>query len=227
MTRKPADALRRADHALVAVLAMFIATVSAAAGAAAVYNPHTEQIARPAVARVVSAPVATIADSTSPSVVIDASNVRRASISVTEDSAMAELLREHHCLADALYFEARGEGRQGEMAVAEVIFHRLRKGTFGHSICNVVYAGAGHPGCQFSFTCNGALRRPRAQAAWEKAQYLAAMILVGQARMTDITGGAISFHATSVSPDWAGAMERTTQIGNHVFYRYASRTHPL
>jgi spore germination cell wall hydrolase CwlJ-like protein len=160
-------------------------------------------------------------------VLIDASNIHHASISVTDDDAMGALLREHRCLADALYFEARGEGKQGEMAVAEVIFHRLRRGTFGNSICNVVYAGAGHRGCQFSFACNGQLRRPRSTAAWQKAQYLAAMILVGQARMTNTTGGAVSFHAASVNPDWAVEMERTTQIGNHVFYRRAPRSRPL
>ncbi len=229
MTNKSFEAVRRADHVLFGALALFIATVSAAAGAAAAYNPHTEQSAKPiAVQRVVKPQVAAVAQpAATGTVVIDASNVRRASISVADDSAMGALLREHRCLADALYFEARGEGKQGEMAIAEVIFHRLKRGSFGNSICNVVYAGAGRKGCQFSFACNGQLRRPRTPAAWQKAQYLAAMILVGQARMTNMTGGAVNFHAASINPDWAVDMERTTQIGNHVFYRFAPRTRPL
>jgi spore germination cell wall hydrolase CwlJ-like protein len=230
MTNRSFEAVRRADHVLFGALALFIATVSAAAGAAAAYNPYTDQPAKIVVAPAVARPaVVAAAQPAAPAgtVVIDASNVRRASVSVADDSAMGTLLREHRCLADALYFEARGEGKQGEMAVAEVIFHRLKRGNFGSSICNVVYAGAGRKGCQFSFACNGQLRRPRVPAAWQKAQYLAAMILVGQARMTNMTGGAVNFHAASVNPDWAVDMERTTQIGNHVFYRFAPRTRPL
>ena len=154
--------------------------------------------------------------------------MRNASVTVaapSQDPVMVELLREHRCLSDALYYEARGEGKQGEMAIAEVIFTRLRKGTYGHSICNVVYAGAGRHGCQFSFACDGkSLRRPRAYAAWQRAQYLAAQIMVGQARLTNITEGATNFHSIAVNPDWAFEMEKTTQIGNHIFYRPIRRS---
>lgn len=230
MTIKSFEAIRRADHALLAVLAMFIATASAAAGAAAVYTPRTEQaVAVPAVVHVakVVAPVA-VKSVVMPSVTIDASNVKPASLSITpQDSAMQELLREHRCLSDALYYEARGEGTNGEMAIAEVIFHRLRKGSYGHSICNVVYAGAGRRGCQFSFACNGDMTRPKTARAWQKAQYLAARILIGQARLTNMTDGATNFHAITVAPDWSAEMERTTQIGNHIFYKNAPRSRPL
>ena len=77
------------------------------------------------------------------------------------DAAMTQLLAEHRCLSEVLYYEARGEGDQGQKAVAEVVFHRMNTGNYGHSICAVVYEGAGHPGCQFSFTCNGDLTRPQ------------------------------------------------------------------
>ena len=228
MTKQSFEAVRRADIALVSVLAMFIATVSAAAGAASVYTPPKAAVAKPAVVRVAAKPVQpVIATSTAPAVVIDASNVKKASISITQDSVMAEILREHGCLADALYYEARGEGRQGEMAIAEVIFHRMRKGTYGRSICSVVFAGAGKKGCQFSFACNGEMRRPKSPSAWQRAQYLAAKILVGQTRLTNATDGATNFHAISVSPDWSFEMERTTKIGNHVFYKNAPRSRQL
>ena len=68
---------------------------------------------------------------------------------------MTQLLAEHRCLSEVLYYEARGEGAGGQKAIAEVVFHRMNHGNYGHSICAVVYEGAGHPGCQFSFTCNG------------------------------------------------------------------------
>ena len=87
---------------------------------------------------------------------------------------MTQLLAEHRCLSEVLYYEARGEGAQGQKAVAEVVFHRMNAGNYGHSICAVVYEGAGHPGCQFSFTCNGDLKRPKDARAWRKAEKLAA-----------------------------------------------------
>jgi spore germination cell wall hydrolase CwlJ-like protein len=234
MTNKSFEAIRRADHALVGVLALFIATISAATGAAAVYRPHTpDQQVEPKLVRIVAAKPAPTADEvaakTPKTSVIDASELENASAKISlQDQAMQELMREHRCLSDALYYEARGEGKQGEMAIAEVIFHRLRKGTYGRSICSVVYAGAPRHGCQFSFACDGiSLRRARAYGAWQHAQYLAAQILVGQARMMDITGGATNFHAISAAPGWAYEMERTAQIGNHIFYKHLPRSRPL
>jgi spore germination cell wall hydrolase CwlJ-like protein len=137
------------------------------------------------------------------------------------DLALAQLLAEHRCLSEVMYYEARGEGKDGQMAVAEVVFHRLRHGHYGHSICAVVYEGAGTAGCQFSFTCNGALTHRKSAAAWRSAEVLAARILTGQVALRDITADATHFHAVSVDPDWTAEMERTVQIGNHVFYKRA------
>ncbi len=83
----------------------------------------------------------------------------------------------------------------------------------------MVYEGKDRPGCQFSFTCNGEINRPKQMAAWRKSESLAAQILTGQVPLHNATGGALNFHAVSVSPDWADAMDKTTQIGNHIFYR--------
>ncbi|HEX2590683.1 MAG TPA: cell wall hydrolase [Rhizomicrobium sp.] len=244
MTKKSFEAIRRADHALIGVLALIIATASAACGAAAVYHPSTDEAVKTiapsvAVAKVVkpAAPTADQVAATAPAQLetIDASNVSNVSAAPiatapvqSQNPIMAEIYREHGCLSDALYYEARGEGKQGEKAIAEVIFTRLRQGNYGHSICSVVYAGAPRKGCQFSFACDGkSLRQPKSYAAWHRAQILAAQILVGQERFTGETGGATNFHAISTSPEWADDMERTAQIGNHVFYRHLPRTRPL
>lgn len=138
---------------------------------------------------------------------------------VRKDGAMAELIAAHRCLSQALYYEARGEGRAGEKAVAEVVFHRLNAGHHGHSLCAVIYEGAGHPGCQFSFACNGALNRPQEPVAWRESERLAAEILTGAVVLRNATGGATHYHAVSVNPDWAAGMRQTIQIGNHLFYR--------
>jgi len=202
MSTNKNDALSRSDRVLVAALAIVLATASAAVGSALTYRPaitpSTEHIA------VKPAPAVNVIDARA-----------------EQDRVLTRLLDEHRCLSEALYYEARGEGREGQQAVAEVVFHRMNNGNYGHSICAVVYEGAGHPGCQFSFTCNGELAHRREEAAWRQSEQLAAEILTGEVRLKNATGGALNYHAVSVSPDWAPTLEKTTQIGNHIFYRGA------
>jgi spore germination cell wall hydrolase CwlJ-like protein len=220
MTQKITNVLARSDRMLVAALAVVLCAGSAAVGAATVNRPHTDKVAavtpapvlRPTVVKAAAAPVAAP---------VTAQPVRSVAAS---DPAMMQLLAEHRCLSEVMYYEARGEGQDGQMAVAEVVFHRLRHGRYGHSICAVVYEGAGNSGCQFSFTCNGELAQHKSASAWRSAEVLAARILTGQTALGDTTGNATHFHAASVSPDWAvdNGMERTAQIGNHIFYRQRS-----
>ena len=199
MIRKKNDALARSDRALVAAMAIIIATASAAVGASMSYHPSTEQVAAaPAMAEVVPA--------------------------IPKDSPLSRLVAEHRCLSEVMYYEARGEGAGGQKAIAEVVFHRMNHGKYGESICAVVYGGSTKPGCQFSFTCNGDLKRPKQPAAWHRAEVLAARILTGEIPLRNSTGGATNFHAISVSPEWADTLEKTTQIGSHIFYRGASRS---
>src|SRR5208282_5021617 len=122
--------------------------------------------------------------------------------------------------AEVMYYEARGEGVDGELAVAEVVFHRLHSRAYPASICGVVYQGENDgPSCQFSFVCNGEMDRPKTAAAWAQANLLAAKILSGYLMLGNSTDGATSFHAVDVEPDWSSSLERTVQIGNHIFYR--------
>jgi len=203
MPNKTNDAISRSDRVLVAALGIILATASAAIGASLTYHPAAEKVAtltKPAVQVVEEAPTP------------------------VTDVVMAQLLAEHKCLSEVLYYEARGEGLSGQKAIAEVVFHRMNHGNFGHSICAVVYEGRDKPGCQFSFTCNGEGRRPKQRSAWRASEKLAASILTGQIPLKNATGGALNFHAISVQPEWADTLEKTTQIGNHVFYRHVPRT---
>jgi spore germination cell wall hydrolase CwlJ-like protein len=206
MTSRPSTAHLRADRILVAGLAIVLATASAAIGASVVYSPHTDEYH---VTQLVEPVVKTVV----------ANVAQPISKKSRTDSVLASLLAEHRCLSEVMYFEARGEGEEGQRAIAEVVFHRMAHGDYGHSICAVVYEGAGHSGCQFSFACDGELAQPKEQEPWRETQILAARILTGEVRLTDATGNATHFHAVSVTPDWSGDMERTVQIGNHVFYR--------
>lgn len=213
MIKKTPDALRRSDRILVGALTVVLAAVSAAVGAAAAYRPHTDQIKTvPVIVAQASTPVAA-----EPVAVRSVESGR--SHSPAEELVMNKLMAEHRCLSEALYYEARGEGAGGQKAIAEVIFARMRKGNYGHSICAVVYEGAGQPKCQFSFTCNGDLKKHKQPGSWMHAQMLAAEILTGEQQLRGATGGATNFHAVSVEPDWATELARTTQIGNHIFYK--------
>jgi spore germination cell wall hydrolase CwlJ-like protein len=200
-TQKTSDALSRSDTVLIAALAIVLATASAAIGSALTYSPPAEK-PQPMLAAI-QPPLP----------------VKLTPTTGLPDAASTELLAEHRCLSEALYYEARGEGRQGQQAVAEVVFHRMNNGNYGHSICAVVYEGAGHSGCQFTFTCNGDLTREKEIDAWRDSEVLAAQILTGEVPLHNATGGATNYHAISVLPDWADTMNKTTQIGNHIFYR--------
>ncbi|HEY5347017.1 MAG TPA: cell wall hydrolase [Rhizomicrobium sp.] len=205
--------MSRSDRVLVAVLAILLATASAAVGASMTYRPHADHVV------VAPVPVSQIAPlAVAPAIPVTAPT------RATADTVMSQLLAEHRCLSEVMYYEARGEGADGQKAVAEVVFHRMNHGDYGHSICAVVYEGAGHAGCQFSFTCNGIMAQRREPQAWRNAEILAARILTGEVQLRNATGGATNFHAVSVQPDWADTLTRTTQIGNHIFYRSGLRS---
>jgi spore germination cell wall hydrolase CwlJ-like protein len=220
MSRKTSDVTSRSDRVLVVAFCVVLAAASAAVGAAAADHPGTEQAVVHSTVPAAAKPAEFVAAPASGASMLPA--VQQTTRPATAaDLAMAQLLAEHRCLSEVMYYEARGEGRDGQLAIAEVVFHRLRHGRYGHSICAVVYEGAGGAGCQFSFTCNGQLTHRKSTVAWRSAEVLAARILAGEITLRDITGDATHFHAVSVSPDWADEMQRTVQIGNHVFYRRA------
>lgn len=134
-------------------------------------------------------------------------------------AALGQLAAENRCLAEVIYYEARGEGEEGQKAVAQVILNRLATGAHGNTICSVAYEGAHQTFCQFTYVCDGSLYKPKPPEAWRAAQVLAARILSGQTSVRNSADGATSYHALSVHPSWAPKMLRVSQIGNHVFYR--------
>lgn len=122
------------------------------------------------------------------------------------------------CLAEAIYFEARGEPLSGQMAVAEVILNRVDSPAYPSTICSVTRQGATKGrNCQFSFACDGLPEVMKDPLSRSRSEKLAALMIGGQAR--SVSGGATHFHATYVRPGWATRMTRTAQIGQHNFYR--------
>lgn len=119
--------------------------------------------------------------------------------------------KEIACLAEAIYFEARGTGSDGEAAVAHVVVNRTQSPKFPDTVCGVVADG-----CQFSYRCDGrpdVLADPKDRA---HAFKVASSVLSGA---PDITGGALFFHAASVAPGWFDTRPRVGRFGGNVFYQ--------
>lgn len=121
------------------------------------------------------------------------------------------------CLALAIYWEARGEGPKGMLAVGSVVLNRMTHEGFPNTACGVVREGGESPPCQFSWWCDGKSDRPTDQPQWQKSLGMADQLLA--ARPNDPTQGALFFHNTTISTPWLRKRTRTTQIGQHIFYR--------
>ena len=126
--------------------------------------------------------------------------------------------RERRCLATAIYFEARGEPLQGQIAVGQVIMNRVRSPNFPETICGVVYQGQMAPGCQFSFACDGKTDTPKNDKHWTLARKLAKQITSGEAWLSEI-GYSTFYHADYVSPYWKSTMNKIDSVGRHIFYK--------
>ena len=129
---------------------------------------------------------------------------------------------EQQCLAEAIYFESRGEPLEGQIAVAEVVLNRVDDRSFPKTVCGVTRQGVGSGrGCQFSYACDGMPDVMRSADARVRSEKLAAVMLAGRPRT--VTDGATYFHTRSVKPGWARKMTRTNAIGHHLFYRSGVR----
>jgi cell wall hydrolase len=142
-------------------------------------------------------------------------------VSPAERLGLIGVARAKHekCLADAVYFEARGEPVRGQMAVAQVVINRVFSGYYPSNICGVVYQNAHrHLRCQFTFACDGRPERVHEPAAWERAQHIARDALDGNFWLNDV-GKATHYRAPWVHPRWVRKMRKLDRIGVHTFYR--------
>lgn len=104
--------------------------------------------------------------------------------------------RERQCLAEAIYYEARGESFAGQLAVAEVVLNRVRHRAYPETVCGVVYQGSERvTGCQFSFTCDGSLERTAQGRAWAPRRAGGRSCADGVCPADDAVGHALSHHA--------------------------------
>lgn len=123
------------------------------------------------------------------------------------------------CLATAVYYEAASESIGGQKAVAQVVLNRVAHPTYPSSVCGVVYQGSERKtGCQFSFTCDGSLRRKPSTSGWATAQRVAREALAGEVYQP--VGLATHYHTIWVNPYWAPSLDFIGVIGAHRFYRW-------
>jgi N-acetylmuramoyl-L-alanine amidase len=115
------------------------------------------------------------------------------------------------CLAEAIYFEARGTGKAGESAVAHVVVNRVRSPSFPRSVCGVVADG-----CQFSYRCDGRPDALTEASARDRAFRIAEEVIEGA---PDITRGALFFHSARMEPGWFSTRPRVGTFGGNIFYR--------
>ena len=126
------------------------------------------------------------------------------------------------CLAEALYFEARGESVKGQFAVAEVIMNRVDSASYPNSVCGVINQGTGRKfACQFTYTCDGRKEIIAEPRAFARVGKIARIMVSGAPRL--LTKGATHYHTKQVNPRWARKFPRTATIGFHHFYRQPTR----
>ncbi|MEW4467468.1 cell wall hydrolase [Parasphingorhabdus sp. JC815] len=127
--------------------------------------------------------------------------------------------RAMQCLTSAIYYEAGLEPDAGQQAVAQVVLNRVRHPSYPATVCGVVFQGSERvTGCQFSYTCDGSMRRTPSLFHWKRAQKVAAMALSGKS--ISPVGTATHYHTTEIHPYWAKSLRFLGTIGAHRFYSW-------
>ncbi|MBW8784265.1 MAG: cell wall hydrolase [Novosphingobium sp.] len=120
------------------------------------------------------------------------------------------------CLASAVLYEA-GDDTRGEAAVAQVVLNRVRHAAFPATVCGVVYQGSQRSnGCQFTFTCDGSLRRSMPDGSWRRAREVAERALSGE--VDEDVGLATHYHTDWVYPYWSPSLRKLARVETHLFF---------
>jgi spore germination cell wall hydrolase CwlJ-like protein len=200
---------------------MVIAALTGSSVAPAQVTPATEPLIAegpvPTSMKVIPLPAAEVPDPLSPL----GEEVAQPEVTVSPQATLAESVaslrssdpgsRELECLAVGIYYEAKSESLNGQLAVGHVIANRAESGRFPSSYCGVLFQRS-----QFSFIRGRSLPSvPRASLDWQDAVAIAK--IVDQEIKPSPMGKALFFHARRVSPGWR--LTRIGTLGNHVFYR--------
>src|SRR6202167_5494058 len=137
-------------------------------------------------------------------------------LGLLDDKARA---KSEKCLAEAVYFEARGEAVRGQIAVAQVVLNRAFSGFYPTTVCGVVYQNKyHHMACQFTFACDNVADVVREPDMWDRARKIARAMLDGQLWLPEVDKST-HYHAYWVRPSWVSEMKKMYKFGVHTFYR--------
>ena len=130
-----------------------------------------------------------------------------------------ERAKAEKCLANAVYFESRGELMRGQVAVAQVVLNRVFSPYYPKDVCGVVYQNAHmHLACQFTFACDGRSKAITERGAWSRAVRVAKQALDGKVWIAAVAKST-HYHAYWVNPSWVAEMKKMYRYGVHTFYR--------
>lgn len=116
-------------------------------------------------------------------------------------------------LAQAIYFEARGEPAECQQDVAQVIQNRVYSEKYPNSYFGVIWQHR-----QFSYTQDGKREDINNEYAFELALDIAKKVLRGY--VVDNTGGSLYyFNPDIVDPTWKVGYNFQKECGGHYFYR--------
>tara|TARA_R110001632_G_scaffold17745_1_gene55879 strand:- start:381 stop:824 length:444 start_codon:yes stop_codon:yes gene_type:complete len=125
------------------------------------------------------------------------------------------------CLALNIYFEARSEPIQGQIAIAEVTLNRVASSDFPNDICGVVLQ-ENKDGCQFSWWCDGKSDYPKEHNSLRTSKAIAKLMLEEGEYISVVGENATHYHNDEVYPYWADHLQRIRRIGKHIFYKEKS-----
>ncbi len=155
------------------------------------------------------------------------------SVQAKDDLITEEVHPEHYCMALNIYYEARGSNLADKAAVSDVVLNRVNDTRYPNTVCEVVKQGKQKPSwkdpdrmvmvrnaCQFSWYCDGVSDEVKDKKSYQKILDFARLIMHNDIQFVDITDGATHYHADYVAPEWRHTKTKTTQVGEHIFYRW-------
>jgi len=156
---------------------------------------------------------------------IESAALEVAAQSAQSDGGAGWSQHEARCLAEGIYFEARGESVRGQLAVGRVIMNRVASDAYPNTICGVVYQNDDKRNrCQFSFACDGKEDTITEPTVWEQVEGYTTWLLANHAKpgeesqLLAMLGDSTHYHADYVNPRWAKYLTLTVRIGRHLFY---------
>lgn len=206
------------------VLAIALVLVSWSAASLAL------SIIDPAMSRAIVASLRATTSATAPPSIVLANDIGGTAVAATDTAVViyggspynvpfaAITAKDRNCLAEAIYYEARGEPVAGQIAVAQVVLNRIMAGSWPKKVCDVTNQGAENgEKCQFSYACARQRLGPPFGDAWNSAQAIADDILEGGAWLEEMLT-ATHFHRSDLKPVWRLGMTELTRYGRHTFY---------